>query len=106
MVSSLTATVGPGSASRKEGVRGSRRFKSWRTGCACACVGAAPWNAAAFRAETAAASTISVTINQIQVLGSHNSYHVEPPPDILDAYIGVDPDAVDLAYTHAPLSTQ
>ena len=45
-------------------------------------------------------------INEIQVLGTHNSYHVEPPPDILTAYLGVDPDAIDLAYTHAPLTTQ
>lgn len=45
-------------------------------------------------------------INQIQVLGTHNSYHVERPAEILDAYIGVDPDAVDLAYTQAPLTTQ
>ena len=27
-------------------------------------------------------------INEIQVLGTHNSYHVEPPPDILTAYLG------------------
>ena len=30
-------------------------------------------------------------INEIQVLGTHNSYHVEPPPDILSVYLGVRP---------------
>ena len=45
-------------------------------------------------------------INQVQVLGTHNSYHVEPRPDILSVYLDADPDAINLAYTHAPLVTQ
>ena len=45
-------------------------------------------------------------INEIQVLGTHNSYHVEPRPEILSAYLDVDPEAINLAYTHAPLTAQ
>lgn len=47
-----------------------------------------------------------VLLNQVQVIGSHNSYHVEPPPDVLDFYLTVDPGAIELAYTHAPLAMQ
>jgi hypothetical protein len=47
-----------------------------------------------------------VRLNQMQVIGSHNSYHVEPPPDVLDFYLSVDPSAIELAYTHAPLPLQ
>ena len=53
-----------------------------------------------------ATAPAGLRINEIQVLGSHNSYHVEPRPDILSAYLEVDADAIDLAYTHAPLTTQ
>ena len=45
-------------------------------------------------------------MNQIQVIGTHNSYHVEQPADILAEYIKVSPDAATLAYTHEPLPTQ
>lgn len=45
-------------------------------------------------------------LNHIQVKGSHNSYHIEPPPEILDAFMTVDPTAFTLAYTHDPLPVQ
>ena len=47
-----------------------------------------------------------VRLNEMQVIGSHNSYHVEPPPDVLDFYLTVDPGAIELAYSHAPLPVQ
>jgi hypothetical protein len=47
-----------------------------------------------------------VRLNQMQVIGSHNSYHVEPPPDVLDFYLTIEPSAIELAYTHAPLPVQ
>jgi hypothetical protein len=44
-----------------------------------------------------------VRLNEIQVLGTHNSYHVAPPPAIL-AMLG--PQATDIEYTHRPLTEQ
>jgi hypothetical protein len=45
-------------------------------------------------------------LNQIQVIGTHNSYHVEQPADVLAEYAKVSPDAATLAYTHAPFGQQ
>jgi Phosphoinositide phospholipase C, Ca2+-dependent len=48
-----------------------------------------------------------VTINQIQVLASHNSYHVEPEPTLLAAlrsFLGAAADAFE--YTHRPLADE
>jgi hypothetical protein len=48
-----------------------------------------------------------VTINQIQVLASHNSYHVEPEPTLLAAlhsFLGAAADAFE--YTHRPLAAE
>ncbi len=48
-----------------------------------------------------------VTINQIQVLASHNSYHVEPEPALLTALrsaLGAAADAFE--YTHRPLADE
>ena len=44
-----------------------------------------------------------VRLNQIQVLGTHNSYHVAPPPPVL-AYLGERGRNID--YTHRPLVEQ
>ena len=44
-----------------------------------------------------------VRLNQIQVLGTHNSYHVAPPPAVR-ALLG--DGGRDLDYTHKPLTTQ
>jgi hypothetical protein len=48
-----------------------------------------------------------VRLNEIQVLASHNSYHVEPEPTLLDAleaFLG--PEAEGFEYTHRPLADE
>jgi hypothetical protein len=45
-------------------------------------------------------------LNQIQVIGTHNSYHIEQPADVLASYAKVEADAATLAYTHLPLDQQ
>lgn len=47
-----------------------------------------------------------VSLNQVQVLGTHNSYHVQPVPELIDAYVNFDPDAIFWEYTHRPLDEQ
>lgn len=44
-----------------------------------------------------------VRLNEIQVLGTHNSYHVAPAPDVLTL---LGPRARDVEYTHRPLAEQ
>jgi Phosphoinositide phospholipase C, Ca2+-dependent len=49
----------------------------------------------------------NITINQIQVLASHNSYHVEPEPALLTALRSVIGAAADgFEYTHRPLGDE
>ena len=49
----------------------------------------------------------NVAINQIQVLASHNSYHVEPEPALLTALRSVIGAAADgFEYTHRPLADE
>jgi hypothetical protein len=46
-------------------------------------------------------------INHIQIIGTHNSYHVAPHPSILSLIAAHRPDAAaSLDYTHPPLSDQ
>jgi hypothetical protein len=40
------------------------------------------------------------------VLGSHNSYHIQPIPQLISIYITFDPTAIQLEYTHRPLAEQ
>jgi Phosphoinositide phospholipase C, Ca2+-dependent len=48
-----------------------------------------------------------VRINQVQVLGSHNSYKIAIRPEVLARYAQYDAeDAKALDYSHAPLTTQ
>ncbi len=47
-----------------------------------------------------------VRMNQIQVLGSHNSYHIEPAPDLMAALLDFTDAFEGIQYTHAPLATQ
>jgi len=48
-----------------------------------------------------------VLMNQVQYLGTHNSYHIEPRADLLDLLSGFDSDlARSLEYTHIPLREQ
>ena len=44
-----------------------------------------------------------VRLNQLQVLGTHNSYHIAPAPAVL-ALLG--PGARDVEYSHRPLEQQ
>ncbi len=49
----------------------------------------------------------TLRLNQVQVLGSHNSYHGQPFPQILEKLRQVDPrDAIGLDYSHRPLPAQ
>jgi hypothetical protein len=49
----------------------------------------------------------SVRLNEIQVLASHNSYHREPEPALLEAVRAVGGDVVDgWQYTHRPLGEE
>ena len=46
-------------------------------------------------------------LNQVQSLGSHNSYHGPTTPEILDVLRGLDPASADsLEYSHPPLPEQ
>ncbi len=47
-----------------------------------------------------------VTLNQIQVLGSHNSYHVEPERQLFDLIVPFDSQVLGWEYTHLPLDQQ
>jgi hypothetical protein len=47
-----------------------------------------------------------VALNQIQVLGSHNSYHLQPRPSLLTVLLAVDPQFQGFEYTHLPLDEQ
>jgi hypothetical protein len=47
-----------------------------------------------------------VNLNQIQVLGTHNSYHVQPDPRLLRLYLAFAPAAMAWEYTHLPLDEQ
>jgi hypothetical protein len=54
-----------------------------------------------------AAPPDDVRLNQIQVIGSHNSYHVEPAPGVAAVIAGANPEAAEsLQYTHPPLAEQ
>jgi hypothetical protein len=46
-------------------------------------------------------------LDQIQVIGTHNSYHIAPHPSLMTLIRGRQPDAAEsLEYTHRPLSDQ
>jgi hypothetical protein len=47
-----------------------------------------------------------VALNHVQVLGSHNSYHIEPRPALFAALLAFSPVFSDIEYTHLPLSQQ
>ncbi|MCP4644047.1 MAG: hypothetical protein GY851_26630 [bacterium] len=48
----------------------------------------------------------ALRMNQMQVVGTHNSYHVKPPEPLFSQIKVVYPDAVTWDYTHAPLDVQ
>ena len=47
-----------------------------------------------------------VALNQVQVLGTHNSYHVQPRPELLAALLDISPVFEAWEYTHRPLGEQ
>jgi len=47
-----------------------------------------------------------VRMNEVQTIGSHNSYHIEPVQELIDLFVGFDPDAIYWQYTHPPLGMQ
>jgi hypothetical protein len=47
-----------------------------------------------------------VRLNQIQALGTHNSYHVQARPVLFDALVDFLPELISLEYTHIPLDQQ
>ncbi len=57
-------------------------------------------------ATTQSPAQADLRINQLQVLGMHNAYHVEPTPEDLAKYIAVSADAATLAYSHDSLDKQ
>lgn len=52
------------------------------------------------------AAALDVRLNEVQVVGSHNSYHIQPVPELIDIYLQLEPDAIFLEYTHRPLDEQ
>jgi hypothetical protein len=47
-----------------------------------------------------------VHLNQIQVLGTHNSYHLLGRPELLSVLLGLDPQFQGFVYQHLPLDQQ
>lgn len=68
--------------------------------CSGEALDAAPAGCAAITADTI---DDCVRVNQIQVLGTHNSYHLAPKPQVLEALQG---RGDSLEYTHRPLGEQ
>src|SRR5678815_4906216 len=44
-----------------------------------------------------------VAMNEVQVLGSHNSFHIVMPQQLLNLLLLVDPMFAELDYNHIPL---
>lgn len=67
-----------------------------------------------FATSTAATTTTStmvedetIDINHVQVIGSHNSYHLKPQQVLFDGITGVSEElASDIEYSHRPLTEQ
>ncbi len=53
-----------------------------------------------------ARSPLDIRLNEVQVIGSHNSYHIQPPNVLINLYLLFDPTAIYLQYTHRPLEEQ
>lgn len=47
-----------------------------------------------------------VRMNQVQVVGTHNSYHIAPSPELIKSAMMFDKGAAGWDYTHPPLSVQ
>lgn len=53
-----------------------------------------------------APETMPLRLNHIQVIGTHNSYHVQPMTQFQEAIRRIYPDAKTWEYTHPPLDVQ
>jgi len=72
----------------------------------CSSSGSGGSSAGGVTATTESAAQADLRINQLQVLGMHNAYHVEPTPENLAKYIAISAEAATLAYSHDPLDQQ
>ena len=55
----------------------------------------------------ASAALDALPMNQLQYLGTHNSYHIQPPKELFDLLLAVIPKiAPTLEYSHVPLSDE
>ena len=69
-------------------------------------IGSVGWTDASAVRPTATVPA-GLRINEIQVLGTHNSYHLQPEPPLLDALRAFDAVLADsIEYSHAPLEEQ
>ncbi|GAB3937680.1 phosphatidylinositol-specific phospholipase C1-like protein [Kribbella albertanoniae] len=82
-----------------------RISKSVIAGIATTAVAASGLAGSALTTSTAGTSA-GVKLNQIQVMGSHNSYHREVSDNEKKIQVGQNPGSVDLWYSHAPLGQQ
>jgi hypothetical protein len=58
-------------------------------------------------APTTTEPMASLAINHVQVIGSHNSFHLKPQPEAFDAIAAVSPElAESIEYSHRPLTEQ
>ena len=58
-------------------------------------------------ATNSSAQTSDLRMNHVQVLGTHNSYHLEPSPDLLQIIAQFQPaEAPSFEYSHRPLAEQ
>jgi hypothetical protein len=65
------------------------------------------WSCVACALLAACSKEASLRWNEIQVLGTHNSYHVQPEPELLAGLASFDPaSAASLEYTALPLGEQ
>ncbi|MDB4712820.1 phosphatidylinositol-specific phospholipase C1-like protein [bacterium] len=52
-------------------------------------------------------SDLNLSMNQIQTIGTHNSYHIAPHPSVMKLIKSIMPGQADsISYTHRPLSEQ
>jgi Phosphoinositide phospholipase C, Ca2+-dependent len=59
-----------------------------------------------FQSVSARYAEQCVAMNQVQVLGSHNSYHIEPRPTLMQALLNLTSAFEEIQYTHPPLAEQ
>lgn len=71
-----------------------------------ACSSSGSGSSSGTTATTVSAAQAGLRMNQLQVLGMHNAYHIEPSAADLAKYVAVSPDAATLAYSHDPLDQQ